>query len=122
MDRILKIIKQAGSGAVEAGNPIVILFGSVTNDNPLEVNVDQRFSLTKDFLIIPERLTHFEIDLKHMHGYQDTSDSGDAKSSTEEALLEPIVIRRGLETGDRVLLLRVQGGQQYLILDRLVAS
>jgi hypothetical protein len=122
MDRILNIIKKAGSGAVEAGNPTAILFGSVTATDPLEVNVDQRFSLEEDFLIVPESLTHFEIDLKHLHGYQDTSDSGDTPRDTKESLLAPIVIRRGLEVNDVVLLLRVQGGQQYVILDRLVLS
>lgn len=30
------------------------------------------------------------------------------------------VIRKGLEIGDTVLLIRYQGGQTYLVLDRLV--
>jgi hypothetical protein len=29
------------------------------------------------------------------------------------------MIRPGLETGDKVILLRVQGGQQFLILDKV---
>lgn len=33
---------------------------------------------------------------------------------------EEYYIRRGLETGDTVLLIRYQGGQTYLVLDRLV--
>ncbi|WP_240415663.1 DUF2577 domain-containing protein [Paenibacillus periandrae] len=120
MDRILNIIKQAGSGAVEAGNPVNILFGNVTSSNPLEVNVDQRFTLSEDFLIIPESLTAFTIELNHQHSYQDAGAGGDGTRSTDTALMEPIVIRRGLEAGDKVLLVRMQGGQQFIVLDRVV--
>lgn len=35
---------------------------------------------------------------------------------------EEVVIRKGLQTGDTVVLLRYQGGQTYLVLDRLVKS
>ncbi|WP_248930140.1 DUF2577 domain-containing protein [Paenibacillus hamazuiensis] len=110
--RLLEIIKQAGVGAVEAGNPVAIMFGTVTQTNPLEVSIDQRLILSEDFLVIPEQLTPFTVDLKHSHSYKD--------GVTEEALTEPVVIRKGLETGDKLLLLRVQGGQQFIILDKLV--
>ncbi|RJX40054.1 DUF2577 domain-containing protein [Paenibacillus pinisoli] len=99
MADLLTMIKQAAKGAVDASNPTAVLFAEVTNINPLKVNVDQRFTLPADFLVVPESLTRLEIRLG-----------------------EPIVIRRGLELGDKVLLLRVQGGQQYIILDRMVSG
>ena len=80
---ILRIIKEAGIGAVEAGNPVAVLFGTVTQTNPLAVNVDQRFELPEDFLVRTER------------------------------------VASNLHAGDSVILLRVQGGQQYVILDKL---
>ena len=79
---ILKIIKQAGVGAVEASNPVAVLFATVTQTNPLTVNVDQRFDLPEDFLVRTERMA-------------------------------------SLQVGDGVVLLRVQGGQEYVILDKL---
>ncbi|MCR8645570.1 DUF2577 domain-containing protein [Paenibacillus sp. N1-5-1-14] len=109
---LLNIIKSAGAGAVDAGNPVAMLFAEVTQMNPLELNVDQRFTLTEDFLIIPESLTRYEIDLKHKH---------DALGgSTQDALPQKIVIREGLKNGDNVLLLRVQGGNSFIILDKVV--
>lgn len=81
---LLDTIKRAGVGAVEAGNPVAILYGSITQRIPLEVNVDQRFTLTEEFFVIPERVS--------------------------QMVLEP---------GDKLLLLRVQGGQSYIILDRV---
>jgi hypothetical protein len=123
VERLLNVMKQAGTGAVEAGNPVAILFGVVETADPLAVRVDQRFTLTAEFFVIPESLIHYELELRHDHKYTDSSDSGTATKTTEPALPEePIIIRRGLEEGDRLLLLRMQGGQQYVILDRVVSA
>jgi hypothetical protein len=115
---MLDIIKQAAKEAVEAGSPVNILYGEITATDPLEVNVDQRFTLDADFLIVPESLTRYEVDLKHKHTYTDDGASG----TTGEALADKIVIRPGLQAGDKVVLLRIQGGQQYLILDKVVSA
>lgn len=95
---LASLIKQASMGAYNASNPVAVMFGTVTKTSPLEVNVEQRFTLTRDFLVLTERLTEYR--------------------TTVEG--KEIVIRRGLQVGDRVLLLRVQGGQQYVVWDRVV--
>lgn len=105
---LLEAIKKAGAAAHASGNPMAVMVGKVTRTNPLEVNVDQRFTLPEDFLIIPESLTSYEVDLSGGSG------------SSEDALSNKLVIRRGLEAGDAVLLLRVQGGQQFVVLDRVI--
>jgi len=95
---MLDIIKKASLSAVGSTNPMAVLYGTVISVNPLEVNVDQRFSLTEDFLVMGEMLTEYKL---YIEGVE-------------------YVIRKGLKAGDTVLLLRYQGGQTYLILDRLV--
>jgi hypothetical protein len=97
---MLDIIKRASLEAVEAGNPAAVFFGVVVGAAPLKVLVDQRFTLPADFLIVPERLTERQYVV------------GD----------EQVTIGRELEPGDKVILLRVQGGQQYLIVDRVVST
>lgn len=111
---MIEAIKKAAQDAIEASGPVAILFGVVTKSNPLEVSVDQRFSLDADFLIVPESLRRYEVDLRHSHVTAD--------GATEVALPDPIVIRNGLEPGDKVILLRMQGGQNYIILDRVVSG
>lgn len=96
--KLLNLIKHASLGALEAGNPLAIQFARVTHSNPLEVNVDQRFTLEEDFLIVPDSLMEHKLII----------------GSVEYTL------KRGLEVGDKVILLRVQGGQQFIILDRVV--
>lgn len=98
--KLLNLIKHASLGALEAGNPLAIQFAIVTHIHPLEVNVDQRFTLEEDFLIVPDGL----VELKLTIG------------------LTEYTLRRGLEVGDKVILLRVQGGQQFIILDRVVVE
>ncbi|WP_028563050.1 DUF2577 domain-containing protein [Paenibacillus pinihumi] len=95
---LVDIIKQIGTGAVDAQNPVTIVYGSVIQGNPLEINVDQRLKLHSAFLVVPESLSESKILIGN----------------------EEYVIRKGLEPGDRVVLIRVQGGQSYLVLDRVV--
>ncbi|MBU5485252.1 DUF2577 domain-containing protein [Clostridium sp. MSJ-11] len=108
---MIDIIKKAGVDAVGANNPVNILFGEVLNVEDLKIKIDQKLILSKEFFIIPQSLTKYEIDLGHSHSYSNGSTSKE---------LNKIVIREGLKQGDRVLLLRVQGGQQYVVLDKVV--
>ena len=108
---IIELIKQAGVNAVEANNPVAITFGEVLSIEDLKIKVEQKLVLSKEFFIIPESLTKYEVNLNHSHSYT----GGDTSKS-----LGNLVIREGLKQGDRVLLLRVQGGQQYIILDKVV--
>ncbi|BDR66965.1 phage protein [Clostridium tetani] len=104
---MIDTIKKASMGAVGASNPVNILFGEVLSIEDFKIKVDQKLILDKDFFIIPESLIRYEVDLKHSHGSNNTA-------------LGKLVIREGLKKGDKVLLLRVQGGQQYVILDKVV--
>lgn len=96
--KIAEYMKKIALETQGASKPTVVQFGTIISSNPLEVNVDQRFTLSEDFLIVPEQLTEYKITI----------------DGTEYA------IRKGLVAGDKVMLLRVQGGQLYVILDRVV--
>lgn len=114
MANLLELIKRAAQDAVAASQPVQVHIGTVLSAEPLRVQVDQRFILPAAALVVPESLTQYEVDLSHGHQY--------AGGTTGEALTEPVVIRRGLAAGDQVLLLRVQGGERYVILDRVVSA
>jgi len=100
MTDLLSTVKQAAMAAIAASNPVTMMYGVVTNTNPLEVNVDQRFTLPADFLVVPESLTENKLVIG---------------GST-------YIVREGLKVGDKLLLLRVQGGQQFIIIDRVVST
>ena len=134
MASLLEVIKQAGVDAVGATNPVAVMFGTVTKASPLEVNVDQRFTLTEDFLVIPESLMmlrnsqgNFNMSLKGNvltgPAVEDESEErwtgsmriyGAELEATRGSLqLEPFSV------GDKLILLRIQGGQKYVVLDRV---
>ena len=94
---MLDVIRKASLGAVSNANPMAVMYGTVLNNQPLEINIDQRFTLPAAVLVIPETISKL------------TKDQNGALTT-------------GLQIGDRVLLLRVQGGQSYVVLDRLVSS
>ncbi|WP_374713109.1 DUF2577 domain-containing protein [Symbiobacterium terraclitae] len=114
MANLLELIKRAAQDAVAASQPVQVHIGTVLSADPLQVQVDQRFILPAAALVVPESLVQHEADLSHSHPYPG--------GQTGAALTEPLVIRRGLAAGDQVLLLRVQGGERYVILDRVVSA
>lgn len=121
---LLETIKMAGLDAIDAANPVAIFFGTVIRVEPLEINVEERFTLTEPFLILTDgiqrRIERF--DLTHRHDYQESEEENQLKQ-TESALGElNITIKHGLMLNDRVILLRIQGGQQFVVLDKVVSK
>lgn len=96
---IVDKIRKISHTTQTVSDPVAVMQGVVTSVQPLEVNVEQRLSLKGGFLVVPERLTEYKV---MVSGGQE------------------LVIREGLAVGDKLLLLRVQGGQQFIILDRVV--
>ncbi|MEG0449488.1 MAG: DUF2577 domain-containing protein [Lysinibacillus sp.] len=84
MASIVELIKTTALKAFEASNPVNVLFGTVKSTNPIAIEVHQKLTLTKEFIILTK--------------------------ATES-----------LVTGDKVVLLRVQGGQQFVALDKVVS-
>lgn len=94
----IQLIKQAAKDAVDASNPVGIFYGTITSTAPLQVEVDQRFTLTEEFLELTKATKELKVPVDG-GGYY--------------------TLRRKLEQGDRVILLRVQGGAKYIVLDRV---
>lgn len=103
---IVDMIKTMAKDTAQSQNPVNVVPGTVKSVDPIEIEVHQKLKLTKDFILLTERVTRHEINLEHNHGGTNA--------------LTRIVIREGLKIGDGVVMLRVQGGQQYVVLDKVV--
>jgi hypothetical protein len=64
--------------------------GVVTGVSPLEIQTEQKLVLPEEVLVLTSRV----------------------KDKT-------LVIRKGLKEGEEVIMQRIQGGQQYVVLDRI---
>ena len=101
---LLKSIKKAAGEAEEASKPVAICFGKVTSEAPLGILVDQKLPITAKQIVMSRNVTDFETN---------TSSKEKAGEKTE------VIIHNQLAVGDEVILLRVQGGQKFVVLDKI---
>lgn len=103
LNSFLADIKRAALEAVMAAKPFSLTFGTVVSTSPLRINVDQKLTLAAEQLILTNAVRDYSASIK-----VDNNDKN-------------ISFQFGLKTGERVILLRADGGQQYLVLDRVEA-
>lgn len=117
MPDLIQIIKKAAIEAVQAANPCSIMFGVVTKTNPLNITIESRLTLDESFLILTSAVSTFSVDV-------------DVSVSTSNSISVPvhnhtvsgrktITVHLGLSIGESVMLMQVQGGQKYVVLDRV---
>ena len=112
----IDVIKRIAINAFNASNPVNVLIGTVSKESPIEIEIHQKLKLSKEFLIMTERVTRYEVDLEHDH----INSGGVTTKALTDKLLKQNPIRTGLIKGDKVVLLRVQGGHQFVVLDKVV--
>lgn len=98
---LLQIIKQIAMEAVTASKPADFLYGTVTSVSPLKIKIDQKLTLTSAFLVLTSAVKDADVEMI----------IGGTK--------QKVTIKNGLNKGEHVILLRKQGGQRYLVLDRV---
>ena len=146
LDMFLADVKRAALEAVMSSKPFALAFGTVISTAPLKVQIDQKFILTEAQLILTSAVKDYtvemtvdhetgnalsDIDLSHTHSYTDqsytssttrTTKSGGKKDLThnhEYKGKKKFTIHLGLKVGEKVILLRADGGKQYIVLDRV---
>lgn len=127
MSNFLKAVKQAALDAVNASKPVQLCYGTVTKDSPLEITVDQKTILEEDDLILCRNVTDYECDvefslktekLDHNH----TGVHGPTSTKTlqyEVKNKKKMKVYNALKQNDVVFLIREQGGQRFIVIDRI---
>ena len=123
-DAFLDVIKRVSNEANEASQPVKICFGTVTGIAPLTIIVDQKLELSEMQLILTRNVTDFYTDETVDHVVENRG-GGSGYASFEShnhnyTGRKSFLIHHKLIVGDKVLLIREQGGQRYIILDRVV--
>lgn len=98
---IIDIIKRASLDAMQNAQLCDLRYGKVVKTNPLKVQITNQFTIPQAMLVVPEHLTKHTV------------------SVTLDSQTKNMVINNELKVGDKVVLLRKQGGQSYFILDRI---
>lgn len=146
-DSLLNLIKQISINAVEATKPTAFIFGTVISASPLKIKVSNNLILTEEFLVVPRTLTNYSLsvgmdistentstDTTHSHivNYEDSTIDGTTNKNviSEETSFDnthkhsvkgtkSITIYNALKVNEKVILAQMQGGQDYIILDRV---
>lgn len=95
-------MKKAGANASQANAPVNVCFGKVTSASPLKILVEQKITLGSAQLVLTRHVTDYDVDV------------------TISDKKQIMTIHNALQVDDKVVLLRVQGGQKYVVMDRVV--
>ena len=120
---LVRLIKKAAIDAIEARKPVNVCYGKVINANPLKIVVEQKFILEKSQLVLCRNVTEFTTNItmnwasESAWNYEGNtillSHSHNIKGRKQ------ITVHNGLVVGEKVILIRQQGGQKYIVLDRI---
>ena len=120
-DAILEVMRQAS----KPPNATItdMLFGEVKSISPLVIRVDDRYDLDESFLIRTTLVVDFDVDMTVDHMTEKVSGgSGDSAYAAHDHPYQgrkTFRVHLGLQVGERVILMRVQNGQKFIILDRI---
>ena len=99
MSDLCNAVKILAQEAINSQKPLEAVFGKVINESPLKIETEQRLILTKDFITVAEHLRERTI---NVHIDRTVA----------------MKIDNSLKKEDTVIMLRQQGGQRYIVLDR----
>ena len=127
-----------------AKKPVEVCFGKVTSISPMQILVDQKFTLGAAQLVLTRNVTDFETNITmnwesesslstHTHTVNVVGSDSDGDSINISIESKPtnlahiheitgrkkITVHNGLVVGDEVILIRQQGGQKYVVVDRI---
>ncbi|MEG0449902.1 MAG: DUF2577 domain-containing protein [Lysinibacillus sp.] len=101
MNFLASMIKKAAVEAVSNTDPMNVRHGTVISTSPLKIQIDQKLILGIAQLKLTKIAKDYDIEM---------SVNGGAK--------QVYTVYNALKMHDKVTLLKAQGGQQYLIIDK----
>ena len=128
MANLLQEIQAITQQTNHASQPTDYLVGTVTREDPLQIVTDtQQAPLEAKVLHLTEAVIEKKILLRHLHEIPGVGVTDEALTATtyyENGESIPIennyaIVNSKLKQGDKVLLLRVAHGQQFIVLSRV---
>ena len=128
MDTI-KLLQKIIIGTINASKPCDIRYATISNLNPLSITLESvQLVISAPAVKMMENLKELAIDdFTHNHVYGDGGTTQDALANIQCYLggvalgknpQGKIIIRKGIAIGDKVVVIRANGGQEYLIIGR----
>lgn len=135
---LAQIIKSLAAGQMQANRPMNICYGTVLTEEPnLSIQIEQKRVLTKEFLVLTRHVTDHNVDMTVDHMTEDTDTpntenksggQGDAAFMSHNHAMphkhpykgrKTFLVHEKLLAGEKVVLASMQGGQEFIVLDRI---
>lgn len=129
---LVEAMKRAARDEREASKPVNVCFGQVVSISPLKINVEQKMSLSKEQLVLTRNVTDYmttvtvqwesgEEKIRHRHKNKDGTDTDYEEILHSHSIVgqKNFLMHNALEVGEEVVLIRQQGGQKYIVIDRI---
>lgn len=131
-EQFVAAMKKTAMEAVEQARPMQIIYGTVRSIKPLEIMVNQKLTIKEESLVLTHSVKDYEVDIEvshytvndnfliTMHDHPNTLPN-DFDSHHKHAYKgrKKIKVYNALNVGEQVILAQAQGGQQYIVIDRL---
>lgn len=131
LNALVRAVKKAAVEAVRAENPMGVCHGTVTGLSPLEITTDQKLILGEKQLILTNAVRDYTVEMtvdhvteviSHGHSVTDTYTGGGTAQPVDYSHpykgRKSFRVHLGLKMGEKVILVRCDGGQQFVVLDR----
>ena len=131
LNALVRAVKKAAVEAVRAENTMGVCHGTVTGLSPLEITTDQKLILGEKQLILTNAVRDYTVEMtvdhvteviSHGHSVTDTYTGGGTAQPVEHSHpykgRKSFRVHLGLKMGEKVILVRCDGGQQFVVLDR----
>lgn len=131
LNALVRAVKKAAVEAVRAENPMGVCHGTVTGISPLEITTDQKLILGEKQLILTNAVRDYTVEMtvdhvteviSHGHSVTDTYTGGGTAQPVDHSHpykgRKSFRVHLGLKMGEKVILVRCDGGQQFVVLDR----
>ena len=131
LNALVRAVKKAAVEAVRAEYPMGVCHGTVTGISPLEITTDQKLILGEKQLILTNAVRDYTVEMtvdhvteviSHGHPVTDTYTGGGTAQPVDHSHpykgRKSFRVHLGLKMGEKVILVRCDGGQQFVVLDR----
>lgn len=115
LPNLVELIQKIAMRVIDESQPATVTFGTVVSASPLRVQIEQKLTLEAAHLVLTNNVKDHEVYITvdhqteiaegHQHGYMGR---------------KKFIIHNNLAVGEKVVLLRMQGGQKFIVLDRAV--
>ena len=126
---ILEMLKSSTRSMIDSMQLSDVEYGRVTCENPLEITTEQKSKIPHKYLTLTNAVKDHSVDVTvswvtedhtHKHGNGNEGQPTDEHTHKHEIKgRKRITIHSGLKLGERVILLRKRGGQDYVVLNRM---